>query len=93
MKDVFDSYNYPILESGVHEDEISLQNFTITRESRLANKTIRDSGIREVGKGLVVGFERNGQRNLNPESTVVLTEGDIVWIVGVRKKLNDFFKN
>lgn len=93
MKDVFDNYNYPILESGVHEDEISLQNFTITRESRLANKTIRDSGIREVGKGLVVGFERNGQRNLNPESTVVLTEGDIVWIVGVRKKLNDFFKN
>ena len=93
MKDVFDNYNYDILESGVHEDEISLQNFTITRESRLANKTIRESGIREVGKGLVVGFERNGQRNLNPESTVVLTDGDIVWIVGVRKKLNDFFKN
>ena len=80
-------------EDQVHQEEITLRNFTVTFESKLWNQTIRESGIRDKAKALVVGLERNGQRQLNPESTAVLQEGDIVWIVGVKRKIDDFLWN
>ncbi len=90
IKDIFENHAYDAVEPEVQEDEIALQNFTVTKDSRLYKKTIRKSGIREVAQALVVGLERNGHRTLNPESTVELIEGDIVWIVGVKKRLEDF---
>ena len=30
-------------------------------------------------------IERNGKRILNPESTTIFEEGDVVWIVGEKK--------
>jgi len=80
-------------EDQVHQEEITLRNFTVTFESKLWNQTIRESGIRDKAKALVVGLERNGQRQLNPESTAVLQEGDIVWIVGVKRKIDYFLWN
>jgi CPA2 family monovalent cation:H+ antiporter-2 len=71
---------------------IKLRNFTITEESPLRNKTIRDSGIRESAMGLIVGVERNGERLLNPESTFKFNNGDIVWIVGEEKHLESYLK-
>ncbi|HZI25455.1 MAG TPA: TrkA C-terminal domain-containing protein, partial [Chryseolinea sp.] len=71
---------------------IQLRNFTITEESPLRNKTIRDSGIRESAMGLIVGVERNGERLLNPESTFKFRNGDIVWIVGEEKHLESYLR-
>ncbi len=82
-----------LTEPDVQQDEITLQNFTVIKDSRLYNQTIRKSGIREEAKALVVGLEKNGQRILNPDSTVQLHEGDIVWIVGVKQKIVDFLGN
>lgn len=93
MKDVFEDYPNSKGEPEIQEDEITLQNYTITKDSRLYNQTIRNSGIRNDANALVVGFERNGQRILNPESSVHMQEGDIVWIVGVKQKLQNFFDN
>ncbi|MBL0744707.1 cation:proton antiporter [Chryseolinea lacunae] len=92
MKDVFENSPHETSEQHVNEDEIALQNFTVTRESPLYQRTIRNSGIRDHAQGLVVGLERNGNRMLNPESTIPLEEGDIVWIVGVRNRIEEFFK-
>ncbi len=92
MEGVFDSPANEDGEPRVQEDEIVLQNFTVARDSRLQGTTIRSSGIREDAKALVVGFERNGQRFLNPESTVSLMEGDIVWVVGIKEKLEEFLQ-
>ncbi len=64
------------------KQKVSLNHFTIGENSSLINKTIRESGIRERTKGLVVGIERNGERILNPESKVVFVVHDKVWIVG-----------
>jgi monovalent cation:H+ antiporter-2, CPA2 family len=91
LKDLFDKQPKSTGDEEVHEDEIALKNFTVTRESRLYHHTIRSSGIREEAQALVVGLERNGQRMLNPESTTSLQEGDIVWIVGVKRRIHDFF--
>jgi monovalent cation:H+ antiporter-2, CPA2 family len=76
----------------IHEDEMVLKNYTVSHDSRLFHHTIRSSGLREEARALVVGLERNGQRMLNPESTIQLQEGDIVWVVGVKRKIDDFFK-
>src|SRR5690606_33128078 len=68
-----------------HRYAVTLHHFTISKHSKLLNKNIRGSGIRELSKGLVVGIERNGQRILNPESDLVFEENDVVWVVGNEK--------
>jgi CPA2 family monovalent cation:H+ antiporter-2 len=69
------------------EEELSLQWFEIYEGSLLAGKTIKDSSIRERAKGLVVGIERNNTRILNPESDTVLNAGDLLWIVGNKRRI------
>jgi len=64
------------------EQEISLVRVPLSEASWLIGKTIRESGIREKTKGLVVGIERQGKRILNPESDSQFMDGDCVWIVG-----------
>jgi CPA2 family monovalent cation:H+ antiporter-2 len=82
------------LESSMNESQIvntkqkvSLHHFTVGKHSPLAGKNIRESRIRELTKGLVVGVERNGIRLLNPESNLVFETGDKVWIVGNEKRI------
>lgn len=72
--------------------EVVLRSYEVVAGVPVMGKTIRSSGIREQGHGLVVGIERNGNRILNPDSTVVLQEGDIVWIVGNPKRLPALFR-
>jgi monovalent cation:H+ antiporter-2, CPA2 family len=92
MKDLFDVRSKVGNVQEIHEDEMVLKNYTVSHDSRLFHHTIRSSGLREEARALVVGLERNGQRMLNPESTIQLQEGDIVWVVGVKRKIDDFFK-
>ncbi|HET9488101.1 MAG TPA: TrkA C-terminal domain-containing protein, partial [Chryseosolibacter sp.] len=67
-------------------------NLTITKDSRLFKKTIRKSGLREQARALVVGLERNGERLLNPDSSLILEENDIVWVVCNNEKLEKFLR-
>ncbi len=48
-------------------------------------KSIRDCGLREAVNGIIVGLERNGERFLNPDSSIILASGDLLWIVGDRE--------
>lgn len=54
--------------------------------------SVGQSKLRERTNGLLVGIERNGQRILNPESSIVLQKDDILWIVGNNKLMNELFK-
>lgn len=71
---------------------VSLQHFTIHKYSSLIGKTIRDSGIRERSKGLIIGIERKGERILNPESDLVFEIEDKIWIVGNEKRIQILMK-
>lgn len=68
-------------------DELSLQQLEIREDSPLNGKSIKESGIRERTKGLIVGIERQGARMLNPESSVVLAADDLLWIVGNSRRI------
>lgn len=86
FKPIFDATEDIQLEENNIEDVI-LQRIVVDEHNKLKGLTIRDSGIRERTNGLIVGIERKEERILNPNSTTVFEWGDIVWIVGERKKI------
>ena len=63
------------------------------RNEEFIGKSIRESQIREKTNGLVVGIERNRKRLLNPESDIILQPYDILWVVGSKRKLANFFND
>ncbi|XGC79564.1 cation:proton antiporter [Bdellovibrio bacteriovorus] len=69
------------------QSQYSLEQYQLTESSPFLNLSIRECGLREATRGLVVGIEREGQRILNPDSTVKLLKGDVLWIVGDREKI------
>ncbi|HRK06568.1 MAG TPA: cation:proton antiporter [Pseudobdellovibrionaceae bacterium] len=50
--------------------------------SSVVGRSIRESGLREKTDGLIVGVERDLERILNPDSSMVLRAGDRLWVVG-----------
>jgi CPA2 family monovalent cation:H+ antiporter-2 len=72
------------------QESIGLMQFLVKNNSPLAGKSIRESGIRERGKGLVVGVERNGERQLNPDSSFIFQPEDLVWIAGNKDAIHSF---
>ena len=65
--------------------------YEISKTSRLLNKEIRNSGIREIMNGMIVGLERNGVRILNPDANICIQENDLLWIVSDNhRKLKEF---
>jgi CPA2 family monovalent cation:H+ antiporter-2 len=87
--DYLKQHEYKILEE--EEADIVLQQFELN-DQEFIGKTIRESTIRETTQGMIVGVEHNGKRILNPESNLILSKNDIVWVVGDRKKIAAFFE-
>ncbi|QDK45455.1 cation:proton antiporter [Bdellovibrio sp. ZAP7] len=56
-------------------------SFVVQDEATYLGKTIRESGIREAKKILVVCVERGKERILGPSAGTVLQAGDLVWFV------------
>ncbi len=65
--------------------DYTLEQYVVSERSEFIGKTIRNSGLREATKGIVVGVERASKRILNPDSALTLQPGDLLWIVGDRK--------
>lgn len=65
----------------------SLEQYLVTEQNEFVGKAIKDSGIREKTRGLVVGIERLEERLLNPDSSFQIQAGDLLWIVGDRVKI------
>jgi CPA2 family monovalent cation:H+ antiporter-2 len=90
----FDSYLHKneIQNPDVIESDIILKQLEL-KEEEFIGTTIKDSQLREKTNGLIVGIERRGKRMLNPESSMILEKNDILWVVGSKKLLKNFFKN
>jgi monovalent cation:H+ antiporter-2, CPA2 family len=92
FKPVFDS-----IDNGDGEhvdiDEIALKKIVVDEHTGLYGQDIRNSGLRERTNGLVIGIERGNERILNPDSTFKFQWGDIIWIVGERKKIKRLVDN
>jgi CPA2 family monovalent cation:H+ antiporter-2 len=74
------------------EDIITLQRIEVKREFNIIGKSIRNSQIRESTHGMVVGLERNGERILNPDSSVIIEPEDVLWVAGERDLIKDYIQ-
>ena len=68
-------------------EDIIVQKILVDEHNKLKGLSVRNSGVRERTNGLIIGIERKNERILNPNSHMVFEWGDIVWIVGERKKI------
>lgn len=80
-------------DQPVEIEDIVLQKILVSPVKGLPGKTIRESGIRDVTGGLVVGIERHQERILNPDSGFLLRQGDVLWVVGDRKKIQQLMNS
>src|SRR5690606_9382053 len=79
-----------LVSSVDYNTEIVLQGFELTNEM-FFGQSIRESKIREKSNSIIAGIEREGKRILNPQPTFTLQKGDILWLVGDKKKITSFF--
>jgi CPA2 family monovalent cation:H+ antiporter-2 len=72
----------PVNEDKLNAGEMILKQITIEPQSIFLNKTIHESGIRDIYHCLIAGLDRKGESiiDINPNET--LLEGDVIWIVG-----------
>ncbi len=70
------------------ERSLGLGSVWLREGNQYIGKTIRECGLRESIHGLIVGIERLGERILNPDSTLVLNQNDLIWIVGDLNEIN-----
>ncbi len=70
-----------------HDELFNLESLLVTENSLHAHKSIREIGTGEGVGGLIVGIERQAERILNPESSVVIEPGDLIWIFGRRDRI------
>ena len=66
--------------------QFSLESLVLSEYSPFINKSIRECGLREAVEGLIVGLERNGKRQLNPDSNLTLKPQDLLWVVANTEK-------
>lgn len=72
-----------------HDEMYNLESFVIEDKSRFAKRTIKEIGLGEEFGGLIVGVERGPERILNPESSIVLESGDLIWVFGHKSKIRE----
>ena len=85
--------NQSPVESGMptpERCEMKLLKYRVLPRSPLIGRTIRSSGIREEGRALVTGVERDAQRIPNPDGAMVLQQDDLLWLVGDADRLRAF---
>lgn len=71
------------------DTEVSLEQIELDKNNPLVGCTIRECGIRDHNKCLVVGIERDNESMMNPDIQTVFLAGDIIWIVGERSQIRN----
>ena len=72
-------------ENEIEKREMHLKQFVVDAQSPFLNTTIKDSGIRNGFRCLVVGVEKDNGNLMSPEAHMLLGEGDVVWVVGEKE--------
>jgi monovalent cation:H+ antiporter-2, CPA2 family len=65
-----------------------LSSLLVKSPSPYLGQTLKDCGLREHIDGIVVGIEREERRILNPDSSAILQEDDLIWLVGDLGKID-----
>jgi CPA2 family monovalent cation:H+ antiporter-2 len=80
-------------ENEIEKREMHLKQFVVDGQSPFLNTTIKDSGIRNGYRCLVVGVEKDNGNLISPEAQMLLEEGDVVWVVGEKENVYQLVDN
>ena len=69
-------------ENEIEKREMFLKQFVVDGRSPFLNTTIKESGIRDMYRCLVVGVEKESGSLMSPEGDMLLERDDVVWVVG-----------
>lgn len=69
------------------DQAIGLRSLQVGEHHSFSGKILKESGIRNLVSGVVVGVERKGKRILSPPTDFKLENGDLIWIVGDSEKI------
>ena len=72
-------------ENEIEKREMFLKQFVVDGQSPFLNTTIKESGIRDMYRCLVVGVEKESGRLMSPEGDMLLERDDVVWVVGEKE--------
>lgn len=72
----------------IDEAPLKLRSIVVGSKSPVVGKSLRESAIRDLADGLVVGVERGEFRQLHPPADLRLEAGDRLWIVGDPDKIS-----
>lgn len=75
---------------NAQKSDLRLQMIYVEKDSLLCGKNIVQSGLKDNAQCLVVGIERDKNSIMNPHFSFIFEEGDLVWIVGDKKKLDKY---
>lgn len=78
------------LESALHSEslELEISEVTVTASSEFADRTIRESGIREKSGATVIAIKsRGGALTSSPAPDIPIREGDVLIAVGTPRQL------
>ncbi len=67
------------------EKQIICVPINVSANAFFANKSIKNSGIREKYKGSVIGIERDNLAITHPSIMTVLKAGDLIWVIGTKE--------
>lgn len=71
-------------ETDIMSREMFLKQWVVDVHSPFVGKTLQESGIRNQYRCLVVGVERDDGCLMGPAAQLVLSAGNVVWVVGER---------
>lgn len=72
----------PVSDSDLTQSGVCLKQFVVDENSSFQGKSLRESGIREKYRCVVVGMERGKFSLRHPDPDTVFQTGDLVWVVG-----------
>ena len=78
------------LESALYSEslELEISEVTVTASSEFADRTIRESGIREKSGATVIAIKsRGGALTSSPAPDIEIREGDVLITVGTPRQL------
>jgi len=76
-------------EPKMKKSEIQLASFLIKEDSPILGKPLVQIGFRDLGC-LIIEVERGKESFINPDKSFIFEEGDLVWIAGMKDKIQQF---
>ena len=76
-------------EPLINKSDLELSSFIVKKDSPILGKDLDRSGFRD-SDCLIIEIDRGKEAFINPDTSFVFEEGDLVWVAGERKKIQRF---